>query len=301
MADKVDIFLAFYVADYLADTMDLSTEEHGAYVLLLCAMWRNDGWVANDPARLASITKVPGKRWPVVWAALERFFDVKDGKLSQRRLLREIKNAQSRLIAARENGRRGGLAKARVARNPLQVYQPSANHSATSEPLAKGLANPGSSPSPSDPERSLPRDPAVLVAGPVTGPMLTQLFGRARAALWPEALEWAGTPTNPEKAANMAATIPPSAIASVPITMNMLLSRAKAGTHRKAADIVKSPGFAFVCWCNEFHDLLEEILGKTPAAPPTNGANGHKRDQRTGYAEPPPAGTPYPSGKVHLR
>jgi uncharacterized protein YdaU (DUF1376 family) len=305
MADKVDIFLAFYVADYLADTMDLSTEEHGAYILLLCAMWRNEGWVANDPVRLASTTKVPAKRWPAVWRALSRFFDVKDGRLSQGRLLKEIEHAHGRLIAARLNGRKGGLAKARVARNPAEVGQApatsSASASATSGLVANHLANPASSPSPSDPELSPPRDPTGALQGPVTGPLLTLLFGRERAKLYPEALEWTGTPTSPEKAANMAATIPTSAIGTVPVTMAMMLTRAKAGTHRKSADIVKSPGFGFLCWCNEYHELLEEIRGKTPAAPPANGTNGHKRDQRTGYAEPPPAGTAYPSGKVPLR
>ena len=137
--------------------------------------------------------------------------------------------------------------------------------------------------------------------GPVTGPLLTLLFGRERAKLYPGAIEWQGTPTSPEKAANMAATIPPSAVETVTITMAMMLTRAKAGTHRKAAEIVKSPAFGFSCWCNEYHELLEEIRGKAPAPPPLNGANGHRRDQTTGYAAPPPEGTVYPSGTVNLR
>lgn len=138
----------------------------------------------------------------------------------------------------------------------------------------------------------------------MTGPLLTLLFGRERAKLWPEALEWVGTPTSPEKAANMAATIPASAIGTVTITMAMLLSRAKAGTHRKSAEIVKAPGFGFLCWCAEYHELLEEISGKAPRAPPANGASGanggHRRDPRTGYAEPPPPGTKYEPGKARI-
>ena len=48
-------FMQFYVGDYLADTLALSTEQHGAYLLLLLTLWRHNGRLPNDPATLARI------------------------------------------------------------------------------------------------------------------------------------------------------------------------------------------------------------------------------------------------------
>jgi uncharacterized protein YdaU (DUF1376 family) len=41
-----------YVADYLADTLDLGAEDHGCYMLLLMIAWRRDVALPNDMAFL---------------------------------------------------------------------------------------------------------------------------------------------------------------------------------------------------------------------------------------------------------
>ncbi len=112
MADKVDIYIPIYIGDYQADTADLNAEEHGAYLLILMAMWR-----ARAPlplARLDRVAKVLPDRWDGVWGAIARFFVLADGLVTQRRLMRELDAAMERKRTASERGRKGGLARAQA-------------------------------------------------------------------------------------------------------------------------------------------------------------------------------------------
>jgi len=62
MANKVDIWMPLYVADYLSATSRLTTEQHGAYLLLLMDYWKN-GAPPNNDAVLAQITKLSPDAW----------------------------------------------------------------------------------------------------------------------------------------------------------------------------------------------------------------------------------------------
>lgn len=73
---------------YLADTTHLSTEEHGAYLLLLMSMWRTaECRLKDDDRTLARICRCTEKRWRErLRPALEGFFTSEDGHWTQKKL-----------------------------------------------------------------------------------------------------------------------------------------------------------------------------------------------------------------------
>jgi uncharacterized protein YdaU (DUF1376 family) len=105
-------FMQLYVGDYLADTLDLTTEQHGAYLLLLMAMWRADGSLPNDPQKLARFARVHPPRWAKVWAEIARFFVEADGRITNERLTKEREKAVHKSNSRAASGSLGGRAKA---------------------------------------------------------------------------------------------------------------------------------------------------------------------------------------------
>lgn len=73
---KTDVWMPFYVGDYLKDTMHLSARDHGAYLLLILAYWNNDGPLPDDDDYLAGVTKSTTSEWPSIRRRLERFFEI---------------------------------------------------------------------------------------------------------------------------------------------------------------------------------------------------------------------------------
>ncbi len=108
---------------YLADTTHLSTFEHGAYLLILMAMWRNGGKLAKDSKKLAMVAKVPPMLWRHVEKNIMDFMTVveePDGKLyiTQGRLTRELNHALIRHKNREVAGRLGGIAKSLKNKKP---------------------------------------------------------------------------------------------------------------------------------------------------------------------------------------
>lgn len=135
MTKRVDTWMPLLVDKYLGDTQDLTTEQHGAYLLLLMAMWKRDGELPNSDDRLAMITRLSTARWKACKPTLMEFFTVSDDglKLTQKRLSVELQRAKSHSDAKAEAGAKG--AAKRWQRDSTAMAQPSQSQWQTGAPI----------------------------------------------------------------------------------------------------------------------------------------------------------------------
>lgn len=100
MTEKVDAWMPLWIGAYLADTMALNTQQHGAYLLLLIAYWRNGGPLEDDDGDLAGIVRATQAEWKKLRTKMLRFFAIADGKWQHARADRELREAGARRTAA---------------------------------------------------------------------------------------------------------------------------------------------------------------------------------------------------------
>ena len=108
MADH-DRWMKFYVDDYFGATRLLTTEEHGAYMLLILEAFKRGGELPNDPETLRAMAAGPKPdRWRRIWGKIGHYFQLeKNGTvLVQRRAKKEAELARERV----ENSRKAGEA-----------------------------------------------------------------------------------------------------------------------------------------------------------------------------------------------
>jgi uncharacterized protein YdaU (DUF1376 family) len=100
--------LPLWTDAYLGDTAHLTTIEHGAYLLLLMAMWRTaEKSLPSDDKMLARYARLNAGQWARMRPIIMPFFREKDGRISQGRLTDEAS-------AVKRNSRRqSNKAKAR--------------------------------------------------------------------------------------------------------------------------------------------------------------------------------------------
>lgn len=103
--------MPFFVADYLADTLDLAMDQHGVYVTLIMIAWqRPDGALPNDMAWLKRVLKgrvsgFHGHQFNrLVPPLLKRFFHLQaDGCWHQKRLDLERQKSDKISAKAKQN------------------------------------------------------------------------------------------------------------------------------------------------------------------------------------------------------
>lgn len=103
-------YMQFYVADYLADTAHLTTEEHGAYLLLLFSYWQTGKPLKAD--RLASIARMSNERWTNVEQTLSEFFHVSKGTWTHFRVEADLEKVNTKSRNNSEAGKASARARA---------------------------------------------------------------------------------------------------------------------------------------------------------------------------------------------
>lgn len=114
--DKDVPYFQFYPDDFSSDGIveAMTTEEVGAYILLLCKAWREKpvGSIPNDDRVLARWARLDSDRWTACRSAVLQAFTLrKDGRLYQKRL--ESEHQKLRSYQAQKSSRAAEAAKAR--------------------------------------------------------------------------------------------------------------------------------------------------------------------------------------------
>lgn len=115
MTDKADVWMPLFIGDYLADTGRLTTEQHGAYFLLIMDYWRN-GPPPDDECTLAQITRLSPDAWSIAQAKLKQFFSIEDGSWHHKRIDAEL--AAAKVNKGKAQAKAKAAAEARWSKAP---------------------------------------------------------------------------------------------------------------------------------------------------------------------------------------
>lgn len=103
----------FFWGSYHKHTAHLNHgREHGAYILLIGALWNNDGRLPADDDILSSYAKLSLEEWVQVKPKLMPLFKVTRGKLTQKRVTEDLAKYRDTSGKRKEAGKAGGNARA---------------------------------------------------------------------------------------------------------------------------------------------------------------------------------------------
>lgn len=108
--NKPDTWMPLYIGDYLQDTTRLSTEQHGAYLLLIMDYWIN-GPLPDDDASLAQVARLQINAWKKHRLAIARLFMINSGEWRHKRIDEELEKARQFIAKQQANGSKGGRPK----------------------------------------------------------------------------------------------------------------------------------------------------------------------------------------------
>ncbi|MDW9415169.1 DUF1376 domain-containing protein [Sinorhizobium meliloti] len=177
-------FMQLYVSDFIGDTLHLSTEQIGAYMLLLMAMWNAGGRLPNDDAKLARVVRMSVKKWKAIEDDLLGFFDVTDGEIYHNRLTKELQKSERKSQLRADAGAKGGSSKA-LKDKEAHLANASVLPQHSPDTITRDNTSSLRSDVCPEPEKSAPASPTVIELPAVNGDMVP--ITEADLADWSEA------------------------------------------------------------------------------------------------------------------
>lgn len=104
-------YMRLYWGDYSRKTRHLTkASEHGAYLMLIGALWDNDGKLPADDETLAAYALCTPDEWAALKPKIMPLLTVSRGKISQARVTEELAKYKSTSGKRKEAGKKGGSA-----------------------------------------------------------------------------------------------------------------------------------------------------------------------------------------------
>jgi uncharacterized protein YdaU (DUF1376 family) len=117
-------FMQLYVSDFVGDTLTLTTEHIGAYLLLLIALWNANGVLPSEERKLARVARLTPTRWRRIAVDLLPFFDIDGDRLTHYRLTKELQKSLEKSQERAAAGSLGGKANALKYNKPRAAKAP---------------------------------------------------------------------------------------------------------------------------------------------------------------------------------
>lgn len=108
MSKKPNEWMPLHINSFLSKTRKLTTEEKGAYLLLLMEYWDEQAPLLNDEQDLANTAGLTLERWREISPRILRYFVLKGDMLHNKRMDKELGTAERIASRSRANGAKGG-------------------------------------------------------------------------------------------------------------------------------------------------------------------------------------------------
>jgi uncharacterized protein YdaU (DUF1376 family) len=148
--------MPIYIGDYLRDTMGLTAQEHGCYLLLMMHYW-TEKCLTDNIDELLIITRLNEKSRSVLEKILSRYFQHDGNCFRQKRIEKELSRreqqsaagsvcSEAKAAAARRNAHKGGRPKKKPNEKPNANPSPQSQSQLNSHPEEDTTTSGGSSP-----------------------------------------------------------------------------------------------------------------------------------------------------------